>query len=133
MKCFFQKSAINTNMHLESSSFLQNNGKWLNFIRMNDFYLRNKFFDRVGRVIFYRTFDFFIVTIYIWIYIRSEDSNMIELFFIVFYISLRPFSYIRVYITVKAKQRKYYHKKTTAGLSISLLDRKKKVFFKYFP
>ena len=36
---------------------------------------------------------------------------MIELFFIVFYIKLRTFSYIKLYITFNRKQSKYYHKK----------------------
>ena len=36
---------------------------------------------------------------------------MIELFFIVFYIKLRTFSYIKLYITFNRKWSKYYHKK----------------------
>ena len=38
---------------------------------------------------------------------------MIELFFIVFYIKLRTFSYIKHYITFNRKWSKYYHKKTS--------------------
>ena len=37
---------------------------------------------------------------------------MIDLFFIVFYIKLRTFSYIKLYITFNRKRSKYYHKKT---------------------
>ena len=36
---------------------------------------------------------------------------MIELFFMVFYIKLRTFSYIKLYITFNRKWSKYYHKK----------------------
>ena len=36
---------------------------------------------------------------------------MIELFFIVFYIKLQTFSYIKLYITFNRKLSKYYHKK----------------------
>ena len=36
---------------------------------------------------------------------------MIDLFFIVFYIKLRTFSYIKLYITFNRKRSKYYHKK----------------------
>ena len=40
---------------------------------------------------------------------------MIELFFIVFYIKLRTFSYIKLYITFNRKRSKYYHKKKTSN------------------
>ena len=38
---------------------------------------------------------------------------MIDLFFIVFYITLRTFLYIKLYITFNRKWSKYYHKKQT--------------------
>ena len=62
---------------------------------------------------------------------------MIELFFIVFYIKLRTFSYIKLYIMFNRKWSKYYHKKKKLRIRDSLLDgrarRKKKVFFHLFP
>ena len=36
---------------------------------------------------------------------------MLELFFIVFYIKLRTFPYIKLYITFNRRRSKYYHKK----------------------
>ena len=60
---------------------------------------------------------------------------MIELFFIVFYIKLRTFSYIKLYITFNRKRSKYYHKKKLR-IRDSLLDgraRRKKSFFHLFP
>ena len=61
---------------------------------------------------------------------------MIELFFNVFYIKLRTFSYIKLYISFNRKQRKYYHKKKKLRIRDSLPDgrarRKKKVFLIYF-
>ena len=44
---------------------------------------------------------------------------MIELFFIVFYIKLRTFSYIKLYITFNKKRSKYYHKKKTSNQRFS--------------
>ena len=55
---------------------------------------------------------------------------MIDLFFIVFYIKLRTFSYIKLYITFNRKRSKYYHKRKTSNQSPS---EKKKVFFHLFP
>ena len=60
---------------------------------------------------------------------------MIELFFIVFYIKLRTFSYIKLYVTFNRKRSKYYHKKKNFE-SDSLPDgraRRKKSFFHLFP
>ena len=61
---------------------------------------------------------------------------MIDLFFIVFYIKLRTFSYIKLYITFNRKRSKYYHKKKSR-IRDSLPDgrarRKKKFFFHLFP
>ena len=60
---------------------------------------------------------------------------MIDLFFIVFYIKLRTFSYIKLYITFNRKRSKYYHKKKRR-IRDSLPDgraRRKKVFFHLFP
>ena len=48
---------------------------------------------------------------------------MIELFFIVFDIKLRTFSYIKLYITFNRKWSKYYHKK----------KKFESVFFHLFP
>ena len=62
---------------------------------------------------------------------------MIDLFLIVFYIKLRTFSYIKLYITFNKTWSKYYHKKKTSNQEI--LSRtgvpvgKKKVFFHLFP
>ena len=61
---------------------------------------------------------------------------MIELFFIVFYIKLRTFSYIKFYITFNRKRSKYYHKKK--NFESVILSRMggpvgKKVFFHLFP
>ena len=53
---------------------------------------------------------------------------MIELFFIVFYIKLRTFSYIKLYITFNRKRSKYYHKKKTSNQIFS-----KKSFLHLFP
>ena len=60
---------------------------------------------------------------------------MIELFFIVFYIKLRKFSYIKLYITFNRKRSKYYHTK-----KIRIRDflpdghaRREKSFFHLFP
>ena len=61
---------------------------------------------------------------------------MIELFFIVFYIKLRTFSYIKLYITFNRKRSKYYHKKKKLRIRDSLPDgraRWKKSFFNLFP
>ena len=44
---------------------------------------------------------------------------MIELFFIVFYIKLRTFPYIKLYITFNRKWSKYYHKKKTLNQRFS--------------
>ena len=60
---------------------------------------------------------------------------MIELFFIVFYIKLRTFSYIKLYITFNRKWSKYYHKKKLR-IRDSLPDRRarrEKKFFHLFP
>ena len=62
---------------------------------------------------------------------------MIALFFIVFYIKLRTFSYIKLYITFNRKRSKYYHKKN--NFESEIFSRtgapvgKKKVFFHLFP
>ena len=61
---------------------------------------------------------------------------MIELFFIVFYIKLRTFSYIKLYITFNRKRSKYYHKKKKNFESDFLPDgraRWEKSFFHLFP
>ena len=55
---------------------------------------------------------------------------MIELFFIVFYIKLRTFSYIKLYITFNRKRSKYYHKKK--NFESEIFSWKKK-FFHLFP
>ena len=61
---------------------------------------------------------------------------MIDLFFIVFYIKLRTFSYIKLYITFNRKRSKYYHKKKkTSNQRFSpgrARPSEKKVFFIYF-
>ena len=44
---------------------------------------------------------------------------MIDLFSIVFYIKLRTFSYIKLYITFNRKRSKYYHKKKTSNQRFS--------------
>ena len=61
---------------------------------------------------------------------------MIDLFFIVFYIKLRTFSYIKLYITFNRKRSKYYHKKKKSRIRDSLPDgraRREKKFFHLFP
>ena len=62
---------------------------------------------------------------------------MIDLFFIVFYIKLRTFSYIKLYITFNRKRSKYYHKKKK-NVESEILSRTgasvgKKRFFHLFP
>ena len=61
---------------------------------------------------------------------------MIDLFFIVFYIKLQTFSYIKLYITFNRKRSKYYHKKK--NVESEILSRTgtpvgKKSFFHLFP
>ena len=51
------------------------------------------------------------MTFFISTCIGSKERYMIELFFIVFYIKLQTFSYIKLYITFNRKRSKYYHKK----------------------
>ena len=62
---------------------------------------------------------------------------MIKLFFIVFYIKLRTFSYIKLYITFNRKRSKYYHKTKTSNPRFSPgrahPSEKKKSFFHLFP
>ena len=60
---------------------------------------------------------------------------MFELFFIVFYIKLRTFSYIKLYITFNRKRSKYYHKKKTLNQRFSpgRARLSGKVFFNLFP
>ena len=61
---------------------------------------------------------------------------MIELFFIVFYIKLRTFSYIKLYITFNRKRSKYYHKTKTSNQRFSpgrAHPSEKKSFFHLFP
>ena len=61
---------------------------------------------------------------------------MIDLFFIVFYIKLRTFSYIKFYITFNRKWSKYYHKRKTSNQRFSLgraRPSEKKSFFHLFP
>ena len=61
---------------------------------------------------------------------------MIDLFFIVFYIELRTFSYIKLYITFNRKRSKYYHKKKTSNQRFSpgrARPSEKKSFFHLFP
>ena len=62
---------------------------------------------------------------------------MIELFFIIFYIKLRTFSYIKLYITFNRKRSKYYHKKKkTSNQRLSPGQARlseKKSFFNLFP
>ena len=61
---------------------------------------------------------------------------MIDLFFIVFYIKLRTFSYIKLYITFNRKRSKYYHKRKTSNQRFSPRTGapvgKKSFFFIYF-
>ena len=61
---------------------------------------------------------------------------MIELCFIVFYIKLRTFSYIKLYITFNRKWSKYYHKKKK-NFESQIFSRTgapvKKKFFHLFP
>ena len=56
---------------------------------------------------------------------------MIELFFIVFYIKLQTFSYIKLYITFNRKWSKYYHKKK--NFELETFSRREKSFFHLFP
>ena len=62
---------------------------------------------------------------------------MIDLFFIVFYIKLRTFSYIELYITFNRKRSKYYHKRKTSNQRFSpgraRPSEKKSFFFHLFP
>ena len=61
---------------------------------------------------------------------------MIDLFFIVFYIKLRTFSYIKLYITFNRKRSKYYHKRKTLNQRFSpgrARPSEKKSFFHLFP
>ena len=61
---------------------------------------------------------------------------MIDLFFIVFYIKLQTFSYIKLYITFNRKWSKYYHKKKKSNQRFSpgrARPSEKKVFFHLFP
>ena len=62
---------------------------------------------------------------------------MIGLFFIEFYIKLRTFSYIKLYITFNRKRSKYYHKKKkTLNQRFSpgrACPSEKKSFFHLFP
>ena len=61
---------------------------------------------------------------------------MLELYFIVFYIKLRTFSYIKLYITFNRKRSKYYHKKETLNQRFSpgrACPSGKKSFFHLFP
>ena len=61
---------------------------------------------------------------------------MIDLFFIVFYIKLRTFSYIKLYITFNRKRSKYYHKRKTSNQRFSpgrARPLEKKSFFHLFP
>ena len=60
---------------------------------------------------------------------------MIELFFIVFYIKLRTFSYIKLYITFNRKRSKYHKKKLRIRdfLPDRRARREKEVFFHLFP
>ena len=61
---------------------------------------------------------------------------MLELFFIVFYIKLRTFSYIKLYITFNRKWSKYYHKKKLRIKDFSpgrARPSGKKSFFHLFP
>ena len=61
---------------------------------------------------------------------------MIELFFIVFYIKLRTFSYIKLYIMFNRKRSKYYHKNKTSNQRYSPRRARPsgiKSFFHLFP
>ena len=61
---------------------------------------------------------------------------MLELFFIVFYIKLRTFTYIKLYITFNRKRSKYYHKKKTSNQRFSpgwVRPSGKKSYFHLFP
>ena len=60
---------------------------------------------------------------------------MINLFFIVFYIKLQTFSYIKLYITFNRKRSKYYHKKKTSNQRFSpgWARPSEKSFFHLFP
>ena len=60
---------------------------------------------------------------------------MIDLFFIVFYINLRTFSYIKLYVTFNRKWSKYYHKRKTSNQRFSpgrARPSEKKSFFHLF-
>ena len=76
------------------------------------------------------------MTLFISTYIGSKKRYMIDLFFIVFYIKLRTFSYIKLYITFNRKRSKYYHKKKTSNQRFSpgrARPSEKKSFFHLFP
>ena len=77
------------------------------------------------------------MTLFISTYIGSKKRYMIDLFFIVFYIKLRTFSNIKLYITFNRKRSKYYHKKKNFESEIlspdGLARRKKQIFFHLFP
>ena len=62
------------------------------------------------------------MTLFISTCIGSKKRYMIDLFFIVFYIKLRTFSYIKLYIKFNRKRSKYYHKKKKLRIRDSLLD-----------
>ena len=77
------------------------------------------------------------MTLFISTCIGSKERYIIELFFIVFYIKLRKFSYIKLYITFNRKRSKYYHKKKKTSNQRFFPGRtrpsEKKSFFHLFP
>ena len=76
------------------------------------------------------------MTFFISTCIGSKERYIIELFSIVFYIKLRTFSYIKLYITFNRKWSKYYHKKITSNQRFSLgraSPSEKKSLFNLFP
>ena len=78
---------------------------------------------------------FVVDIVYICIFLVSYESYIIQLFFIVFYNSLRILCYIIFFLYLNWKWRKYYHKSTSVILAFFFFDRDlrvKKVFLKYF-
>ena len=76
------------------------------------------------------------MTLFISTCIGSKKRYMIDLFFIVFYIKLWTFSYIKLYITFNRKRSKYYHKRKTSNQRFSpgrARPSEKKSFFHLFP
>ena len=75
---------------------------------------------------------FVVDIVYICIFLVSYESYIIQLFFIVFYNSLRILCYIIFFLYLNWKWRKYYHKLTSVILAFFFLT-VIKVFLKIFP